>query len=118
MRSPEEIEKEINRVEKELKLLRKEQQEYTKFKKVCDGYWSKEMIGFFNIGNTKLILGLLNSGKELQYRHGIFGDVTVCMNPQRNRILVSKNEEITEDNIMSFIIWHSGEWWINSESLK
>jgi hypothetical protein len=48
----------------------------------------------------------------------VYGVFNVYMNPQRNRILVEdeesldlENGKITEDNIMSFIIWHSGSWY-------
>ena len=86
------------------------------YESVCDDSFSDDMIGFFNLGNTRKILTLLYDGKKLQYRHEVYGIVEVYMNPQRNRILVSENKFITEDNIMSFIVWLVGKWYLDIES--
>ena len=111
MEKPELVEQRI----KELKNQLQESKKHYQFELICTSEWSDKMIGFFNIGNTEKILTLLNDGSKLQYRHGVFGDVDVWMNPQRNRILVSKNNTINEDNIMSYIIWHTGDWFLNTE---
>lgn len=92
-----------------------ELQNQPKFEFICTSDTSRKMIGFFNIGNAEKILTLLNDGCKLQYRHGVFGNVNVWMNPERNRILVSENPTINEDNIMSYIVWCAGEWYLNTE---
>lgn len=73
------------------------------------------MIGFFNMKNCRIVLQLLQNGKELQYIHAVYGKVNVRMNPQRNRIIVSENENINESNILTFAFRGTGEWWLNSE---
>lgn len=97
------------------------------------------MIGFFNIGNAKKILTLLKEHKILQYRHSFYGNYIVHMNQNGNRILV-KHEDgteletlpcnefencstvlvykspINEDTIMDFIIWKTGEWYLDINS--
>lgn len=110
MKRPEIIEKEIAELKNQLKKSKKHYQ----YELLCSDNWSDEMIGFFNIGNAKQILNTLNDGKRLQYRHSVFGDVDVWMNPQKNRILVSQNENINEGNIITYIVWHSGEWYVNN----
>lgn len=125
----------------DLKKLKKELEESKKqnqFEFICNSDWSDEMIGFFNVSNAKKILSLLKDGKKLQYRHAVHGDYNVFMNPNGNRILVTnpdgtdlervsynefKNSStvivykspINEDTIMSFILWHTGEWFLNTE---
>lgn len=110
MRTPEEVKKDIQKLEKELE----DSKNYYQFTKITDDSVREKMIGFFNIGNAELILTLLDGGKELQYRHGVYGNVIVRMNPQRNRILVSENKSITEQNILTFILWATGEWYVKS----
>ena len=78
---------------------------------VCDDSFSDDMIGFWNLGNARKILSLLYEGHTLQYRHIVFGVVNVNMNPQGNRLIVTKNETMNENNIMSYIIWLSGKWY-------
>lgn len=107
-RKPEDIQKDIDKLKKELNLSK----QYYEYEFVCDDEWTKDMIGFFNMGNGRKILELLNMGKQLQYRHKFYGVVDVNMNPQRNRILVSKNEYITEENILTFVFRASGEWFL------
>lgn len=111
MERPELIEQKIEELKKQLN----ESKKHYQFELICTSDWSDEMIGFFNIGNAKKILTLLKDGRKLQYRHGVYGDVDVWMNPNGNRILVSENKDINESNIMSFIIWHTGEWYLNTE---
>jgi len=111
MEKPEIIEQKIKELEKQLEISKNHYQ----YELVCTSDRSDEMIGSFNIGNAKKILTLLREGKRLQYRHEVFGDVDVWMNGQRNRILVSKNDEINESNIMSYIIWYVGNWYLNNE---
>ena len=134
MERPELIEQKIEELKKQLN----ESKKHYQFELVCTSVWSDEMIGFFNIGNAKKIFTLLNEGKKLQYRHEVFGIFNVYMNPQRNRILV-KNEDyseletfvhngyenlssiicykspVNENTIMSYIIWHTGDWYLNTE---
>lgn len=134
MKKPDVIEKEILELKKQLKETKKHYQ----YEFLCGDNWSDEMIGFFNIGNTKKILTLLNEGRKLLYKHSVFGNYIVYMNQQRNRILV-KNEDgteletypfngfensstiivykspINEDTIISYIIWHSGDWYLKNE---
>lgn len=71
-------------------------------------------IGFFNLHKAKIILTLLYEGKQLFYKHEALGNVLVKMNPQKNRILVTENNTINEDNIMDFIVWKSGIWYIDT----
>ncbi len=110
MEKPQLIEQKIEELKKQLN----ESKKHYQFELVCTSDCSDEMIGFFNIGNAKKILTLLRDGRKLQYRHAFFGNVDVWMNPNGNRILVSENEGINEKNIMSFIIWHTGEWYLNT----
>ncbi len=110
IRKPEIIEQEIEKLKIEIELSRKHYQ----YQFICDGKWSDEMIGFFNVGNAKKILTLLKDERKLQYRHSVFGDVDVWMNPNGNRILVSENKNINEENIMDAIIWWNGEWYLNN----
>jgi hypothetical protein len=110
LRRPEIIEKEIIELEKQLEKSR----EYYQYEFICNSDWSDDMIGFFNLGNGRKILQLLNDGKELQYRHAAFGKVNVKMNPQKNRIIVSENTNIYEDNILTFIFRANGEWWLKT----
>jgi hypothetical protein len=111
MENPKLIEQKIEDLKKQLQ----ESKKHYQFELICTSKWSEEMIGFFNIGNAKRIFSLLNGGRKLQYRHGVFGDVDVWMNQQKNRILVSENNTIKEDNIMEYIIWYTGEWYLNTE---
>ena len=94
MERPEVIEKKINELKNELE----KSKEFYQYEFVCNSDWSDDMIGFFNIDNGKKILKLLNDGKELQYRHEVYGKVHVKMNPQRNRILVTDNKSINGEN--------------------
>ena len=114
MRKPEIIEKDIELLQNELKKSKLEHQ----YELLCTSEWSSEMIGFFNMGNANKILTLLNNGAKLQYRHDIFGNVDVQMNGNGNRIIVSSNKDITEENIMGFIIWHTGDWYIDTSYLN
>jgi hypothetical protein len=134
MKKPELIEREILELRKQLETSKKHYQ----FELICNSDWSEDMIGFFNVGNAKKILTLLKEGKKLQYRHRVYGDYNVFMNPNGNRILVLNSDgtdlehticnefensdtiivyksPINENTIMSFIIWHIGEWYLNTE---
>lgn len=111
MKRPEIIEKEIAELKKQLE----KSKEHYQYEFVCNSDWSDDMIGFFNMGNGRKVLQLLNNGRELQYRHTFHGKVTVRMNPQKNRILVSENESIKESNILKFVFNATGEWWLNTE---
>lgn len=76
----------------------------------------EETICFFNLSKARLLLTALNEGKALLLEHGAMGDYVVYMNPQRNRINVERQQkqrdhEINEDNVMSFIVWHAGDWY-------
>jgi len=108
MRTPEEVNKDIEKLKKELE----ESKNYHQWAKLTDDSVREKMIGFFNIGNTELILFHLDNGKLLQYRHGCYGNVEVRMNPQRNRILVSENKDINETNILNFVMRATGEWFV------
>ena len=108
VRRPEEIQKEIEALSKELS---KSKEKY-EYRFLCDSHWSDDMIGFFNMSNGRKILELLNQGRELQYRHAVYGNVDVYMNPQRNRIIVSDNKDITEQNILTFVFWATGDWYL------
>ena len=110
MRTPEEVNKDIEKLKKELE----ESKNYHQWTKLTDDGTIEKMIGFFNIGNAELILSHLDNGKLLQYRHGCYGNVEVRMNPQRNRILVSENKDIKEGNILTFVMWATGEWYIKN----
>lgn len=112
--TPDVIESKIEKLQKQL--IKSKKKYHYKF--LCDDKFSDDMIGFFNLGNARKILELLNNGKKLQYRHGIYGDVDVEMNPQRNVIMVNPidNEHINENNIMDFIVWHTGTWYVFDES--
>ena len=112
MRKPEKIEYDIAQLEKELE----KSKEFHNFILVCDSSTTNDVIGFFNMGNMRLILNMLHDGRHLQYRHAAFGKVDVWMNPQRNRILVSNdNDSFSEDNIIKFMCSGTGEWWIDNE---
>lgn len=111
MKRPEVIEKEIEELKKQLE----KSKEYYQYEFVCNSDWSDDMIGSFNMGNGRKVITLLNNGYELQYRHNVYGNVNVWMNPQKNRILVSENDNIKEKNILTFMFCASGEWWIKTE---
>lgn len=110
MEKSEEIRRKINELENMLK----ESITYHQYELVCSNKTTDDMIGIFNIGNIRKLLELLVNGRELQYRHSIYGNIDVWMNPQRNRILVSKNEGVNEDNIMSFMTHFVGEWYVKN----
>ena len=110
MERPEVIKQKI----KELEELLVESKKYYDYELVCSTSWSDDMIGYFNIGNLRKILTLLNEGKTLEYRHLVFGNVEVWMNSQRNGILCSLSDKFNEDNIINFMIWNSGEWYVKN----
>jgi len=108
MRKPEEIQQEIDSLQNELQ----KSIEYYQYEFLCDDNKSEEMIGFFNLGNLRIILRALHDGEILQYRSPIWGTIEdIKMNPQRNRILVSDNPDINENNIIEFMISRSGAWY-------
>lgn len=111
MKEPKEIELEIIELQKQLI----ESKKFYQYKLLCNPMCSNDVIGFFNLGNARTILNALNSGEKLQLRHSIYGDVDIKMNQQRNRIIVSENENINEDNILNYIMWCRGEWYLNTE---
>jgi hypothetical protein len=113
MRTPDEIENEISKLMQELI----DSKEYYQYELICTIGKGKESekIGSFDIDSCKKILKKLYDNNILQYRHGLFKNVDVYMNPQKNRILVSKNDSINESNIISFMLWHPGDWYINNE---
>lgn len=111
MRKQEEILKDIKALEKELE----ESKNHYLHTKLTDDRNADDVIGFFNIGNARLIFTELYAGKTLQYRHAVYGYVYVKMNPQKNRILVTENVKINEENILNFIVWAVGEWFIKNE---
>jgi len=132
MEKPEVIEKKIEELKKQLQ----ESKRYYKYELICDRNSSDETIGFFDIGQAKKILTLLNDGKKLQYKHLVYGEFNVYMNPQRNGILVKNTDDsdleyalyngcstvyvnkspINENTIMSFIIGNYGEWYLDTEN--
>jgi hypothetical protein len=135
IKKPEIIQKEIDELKKQLEISKKHYQ----YEFICNSDWNDEMIGFFHIGNAKKIMTLLKEGKKLQYRHSVYGDYNVFMNSNGNRILVTNSDDsdlvhticnefensntiivykspINEDTIMSFIVWHTGEWYLNKET--
>ncbi len=108
MRSPEDIKKEIETLE--LELIKSE--EYNKWEYLTGSDEPGDTIGFFNLAKARIILGCLNNGEILQLRHDALGNYDVYMSQQGNRILVDKESEyVTENNIMGFIVWHSGDWY-------
>ena len=108
MRNPEEIKKEIAKLELELK----KSEEHYNWEWLVGSDEPGESIGFFNIAKTKTILNELYLGNRLQLRHDALGTFEVYMNPQRNRILLDvESESVNENSIMSFIVWHSGDWY-------
>lgn len=110
MERPEVIKQKI----KELEELLVESKNYYEYELVCSDSWKDDMIGFFNMDNLRKILNLLVEGKTLQYRHEFYGTVDVWMNPQLNRILCSLSDNFNEDNIINFMIWHSGKWYVKN----
>lgn len=112
MERPEVIEKQIDELKKSLH----ESKLHYQYEFVCNDDFSSDMIGFFNLSNARKILTLLHEGKHLQFRHGVFGKVDIYMNPQRNRIFVSDNKDINENNIMKFIVWGVGDWFSKLEN--
>lgn len=132
MERPELIEQKIEELKKQLK----ESENHYHFQLVCNSNKRDEMIGLFNIGNTKKILNLLTEGRRLQYRHSL-GNYIVFMNQNKNRILVKNDDDtelesipynefkntstvivykspINENTIMSYIIWGTGEWYLDT----
>lgn len=72
-----------------------------------------EDIGFFRLSKARIILTALDKGRVLRLIHHL-GTAIVYMNPQGNSIFV-KNEKgnyFNEDNIMNFIVWLSGDWYV------
>lgn len=106
-------------IKEKIKILQKELEasiDFHNYELVCENSSypfidGGEKIGIFHIENARKILTLLWEGKKLQFRHGYYGDVDVQMNPQKNRIIVSKHEHIEENNIMNFMIQYPGEWY-------
>lgn len=115
MEKPEIIEAKIRELQSQLQ----RSQEYYRYESIYIDdeidLNNNDMIGFFDLGKAKKILTLLNDGKQLKLSHGVYGSVLVKMNPQRNRILVTENSDINEDNIMSFIVWNAGDWYIDKD---
>lgn len=131
---PETIEQKISELKKQLE----ESRRHYQYSLICGSEWSDDMIGFFNMGRAKELFTLLNNGRKLQLRHSVYGNFNVYMNPQCNRILV-ENEDgsdlerlslntipnsssklvykspINEDTIISFIVWHGGDWYLKKE---
>ena len=124
MRKPEDIQKEIDKLNLELA----KSKEHHEYNLLCTDDWSDDMIGFFNMKKARIILTKLNEGAHLQIRHEACGTFNVYMNSQRNRISVEKvksngasieiindsKELINEDTIESFIIGHAGNWYIKN----
>jgi len=112
IRTKEDIQEDIDKLKVELEKSIK----YYEYDFVCSEQSIGESIGCFNIGNTKKLLKLLYDGSTLQFRHGFYKTVDVWMNPQRNRIIISENDKLNEDNIISFMLWHSGSWFKKNDA--
>lgn len=114
MRKPEEIKADIDVLLTELQ----HSTDFYQLEFLCGSTYADDTdkVGFFNLARTRTILRALNDGLTLLFRHGVYEDVTVKMNPQRNRILCeTKGNDISEDNIINFMILHPGDWFIVRE---
>lgn len=111
MDKPEEIQKKID----ELQKLLKESKAYHEYTPLEDVKVNESDTGFFDLKRAEKILKLLHLGFTLQYRHKYNGTVNVKMNPQRNRILVTDSSQITENNILNYILRHS-EWFLKNNA--
>lgn len=107
MERPEVIQKKIDLLTKQLIVSKK----MYDMEHISTTGFSNDMIGFFNFANGRKILTLLQDGRKLEYSHGVYGNVDVWMNKQKNRILVSGNDGINESNILYFIFDFIGEWY-------
>ena len=110
MRKPEEIKKDINKLEQELM----ESKCYYEWRFLCGDKEKNDLerIGFFNIGEQILILKSLVDGNTLKLRC-IHGDYIVKMNPQRNSIFVEGIDTVVNsENIANFILWYTRDWYV------
>jgi len=140
MRKPEEIQKEIDKLNEELRKSKLENALtplWTK-KQNDEGWEDPGRIGFFRLDKAKTILTALNEGKKLLIKHEAIGNFIVQMNGNGNVICVYnedgselergcyngfKNSSsvlcykplINDNSIMSFIVWHAGDWYLINE---
>lgn len=112
MDRPEEIQKKID----ELQELLKQSKAYHEYAPLENIQVDESDIGFFDLERAEKILKLLHLGFTLQFRHLYYGAVNVKMNPQRNRILVTENTDIKEENIMNYIVRHD-DWFVKTGEL-
>lgn len=117
MEKPEIIREKIELLKKQLE----ESENYHRYQ-LIEELNSDEEIGFFKIGRAKRILKLLYDGVVLLLSHEIYGDYEVSMNTNRNRTLVKcvgdHEPSINEENIMTFIVWCNGKWFIDTKTVK
>lgn len=111
MRHPQEIKDQIRKLEQELK-------------EVLDNRYQKiedygRAIGLFHVGFLENILALLNRGEIVQIRHSGYSFTSdIYMNPQRNSILLTKeNEHINSSNILSFITFKHGDFYLDTQPI-
>lgn len=79
-------------------------------------YEGNDRIGLFNFKLIKDILIYLVNGRELRFRHSLFGDAYIQMNPQKNRVLVKSDNPIyKEGEIMNIICYSNGQWYLKEE---
>ena len=125
-REPEEIEKEIKKLQIELVNSKLERQKILIWSDSNHDF--EDRIGFFDLKKARIILTELVAGKKLLLEHQAFGTFSVYMNPQKNSILVykkikdkweqsfrSSDTDISSDNILSFVVWAAGDWFIYNE---
>lgn len=81
-------------------------------------------VGCINVTLLFKRLTQLNSGLTLVLEHEVYGSCEVKMNPQGNRIYVSKNlnfkkcdeHNLVEDAVISdFLLWNYGNWSVKQE---
>jgi len=76
--------------------------------------------GVYNTGQLCSIMEHLADGKLMMIKHNIYGTANVTMNQQGNRISISHRsnalgDKFTEDNIVSFMMNTTAEWYIINE---
>lgn len=61
-------------------------------------------------------INLLKQGKQLLLKHKYYGDYTVRMNPQHNRIMGTPYDSsaapLDENGILGLLVWDCGEWYL------
>ena len=119
MRKSDEILAQIQSLQKEYEKAKLEEKQILLWSNDTELYSSNspDVIGFFRLDKARIILTALNNGEALLIKHSRY-NYKVNMNYQKNRILVEstdKSQFINEKNIMEFIVWGSGDWYILNE---